>query len=248
MRLGMETPTSICLWRKNAAAACVATWSVWQPWYFGTLSGCPVVVMGGAAWKLMALGSRRNIVMKMRNVVISCLSPETERKRKHFFCFSFLCFIVASIYYFFEFLLNLSVCLFFWFFFLSFRPIAYFRKRFVNIKANLNMGWVVQTEAPKEGEGRGKFSFGKVRFTFSIKTKLRVDIWGWQSDLCFQKPVCTFFFFFSDSAELKRFVFVATLEQNKVDQDCDPTHREWKVVLGGWMIQIVGKSRYELWI
>lgn len=166
---------------QHTAAACVATWSVWQPWYLGTLSGRPVVVMGGAAWKLMALGSLRNIVMKMGNVVKSCLSPETERKRKHFFCFSFLCFIVASIYYFFEFLLNLSV------FFLSFRP-----------------------------------------------------------DLCFQKPVCIFFFF-PDSAELKTFALVATLERNKVDQDCDPTHREWKVELGGWMIQIVGKSRYELW-
>lgn len=107
------------------------------------------------------------------------------------------------------------------------------------------MGWVVQTEAPKEGEGRGKFSFGKVRFTFSMKTVLTFE----GDSLIFAfKNLSVFFFFFSDSAELKTFVFVATLEQNKVDPDCDPTHREWKVVLGGWIIEIVGKSRYELWI
>lgn len=41
---------------------------------------------------------------------------------------------------------------------------------------------------------------------------------------CFQKPVCIFWGVSSVSAKLKTCVLVA--EQNKVDQDCNPTYRE----------------------
>lgn len=187
MRLGMETPTSICLqWN-------ILQLRVWPLDSFGS-RGTLVPWACGQSWLLAVLpGTSRlwtlsgTLSWRWRNAVISCLSPETERKKRHFFCFAFIGCLCGFDLLFFQFpLMDLS-------FLFLLRVLRNLLVLLRTKEASLNIGCIVPAEKEERSSALGWY----------LQHEGQTQVWHLRVTVFAFKNQFVFFFIFSVSAKLK---------------------------------------------